>query len=188
VAKLIQASSPQGSSTPVTVASGLAIDLPFTSFVPSAAESNTVFGAANTQQSVQFISNQNITLGHVSVRLTTGLAGALMGVAIYDVTGTIELAKADSFSVAPGVVGPIRIALNKSLTLSESVGYWLSWTCTDNATVAVTNFLMSTQWQGVYNAGIVRSGTSGATSGGACNPTLGAVTSATLRIPLFIFD
>ena len=165
------------------------ICLPFTNFVPSAAESTSVFGAANTQEEIQFISTQTITLGHVTVVIGTGVAAATMGIAIYNAAGTTKLGAADGFSVDTGHTGAQRNSLNQSVTLSQGGVYWLAWTATTGTTLTCVNFLMSVNFQAGYNAGATRSGTSGTgTSGGNTNSTIGTVSSAQLRIPLMIFD
>lgn len=166
------------------------IQLPFTNFSPSSAESLTAFGAANTEQVVKFICNQNITLGHVAFFLGTGVAAALMGIALYDATGLVKLSAADAVSVA-GSTTVLRPALSTVINLLQDTAYWLGWTCTSNA-VTISNFLMGATpagWGGIYNAGAIRSGTSGtATAGGVTNANIGVVTGAQLRIPDFTFD
>lgn len=178
------ASSPNPSTT---IASGLGICLPFTNFVPSAAESGTVFGTANAQEVIQFVSDQNITLGHLSVFISAPAAASLMGVALYDATGTVKLGAADGFSGA--VLGAIRPALNTPVTLQQGIAYWLGWTSNNNTTLGITNFLQSTFFQAIYNAGAIRSGNSNAvTANGITAPNIGVISSAQLRIPLIIFD
>lgn len=170
-----------------TTLTSLAVCLPFTSFVPSAIESTTTFGNANTQECVQFLMDYQITVDHVTVYIGTGKSGATMGIAIYNAAGTTQLAYANGFSVASSNT-QVRTALNTSVTLQANTAYWLAWTCTDGSTVSCTNFLMSTNWQGVYNAGSVRSGNGSSTTGGNTNTTIGTVTSTQLRIPLMFFD
>jgi hypothetical protein len=163
--------------------------LPFTSFMPSAAESTTTFGAANTQEEVMFVMDTTMTFSHVTVNIGTGVTSALMGVALYNAAGTTKLAGADAFSVDTTHQGAQRIALSASVTLYQNTAYWLAWTATTGTTLTCQNFLQSSIWQAVYNAGAVRSGTSGtATTGGTTGTTIGTVSSAQLRIPLMIFD
>jgi hypothetical protein len=173
---------------PVASTSTPAICLPFTSFVPSSAESTTTFGTANTQEEVFFVMNVTFLVSNVTVYIGTGVAATTMGIAIYNAAGTTKLTAADAFSVASSNT-QVRTALSSSITLQAGTAYWLAWTNTNSTTLTCDNFLMSASWQATYNAGAIRSGNSGtATTGGATNSTIGTVSSAQLRIPLMIFD
>ena len=174
---------------PVVASTGTpALQLP-TSILPSASESTSAFGTANTQQAIEFVMSDTMTFGHVTVYIGTGVTSATMGIAIYSADGSTELAKADSFSVDTSHTGAQRIALSASVTLYAGKTYWIAWTATTATTLTCLNYLQSVSWQAAYCAGAVRVGNSGtATSGGKCNSTLGTITNTQIRLPVMIFD
>jgi hypothetical protein len=187
VSQQLQASSPSPSSANLIITTG-GVFLPWgLEELAMSTSSATICGAANVQEEAEFISPINITLGHVTIRIGTGVAASLGGIALYDALGTTKLTAKDAFSCA--VAGIFRLALSASLTLLANTKYWLAWTFTDSTTLTIFNLLQSPEINSVKNAGQVRSGNSNiATVGGVTGATIGAPVAAQVRVPTLFFD
>lgn len=148
----------------------------------------SVLGTANNQEfAIQFISPVSIALGHVSIVVGTGLAGAKFGIAVYDVTGNTVLARADAIDVSAS--GVKRVALNVTLNLQANVAYWIGWTITSSITVTLDNTLMASNFSSLQNQAVIRCGLcSTLAAGGICNSTIGTVTNSQIRIPSMFFE
>jgi hypothetical protein len=136
------------------------------------------------------VCDEDFTITNLYVYVNTGVASAVMGVAIYSGNGLTNLASWDSFAIATSNT-IVKASLGSSITLKKKTGYWIAWTWASTGSPSVFNVLQGGTggFQGLYNNGAVRSGNSGtATSGGACNANIGTVSSAQLRVPVMYFD
>jgi len=153
--------------------------------------SNSVFGAANREQFIQFVMPVTMTVGHVTVSIGTGVAGALMGIAIYNADGSTRLVSANGFSVDTGHTGAQRIAFDSAatVTLYRGTTYWIGWTATTSTTLTLDQYLPSTATAASYNAGTIRMASSStATSNGVTLTTVNNLSGAQQRIPIMVFD
>ena len=176
--------APASGGTPI-----VNIPLGLGGILPCNAPGSTAVGTANVQEEIYFVCDEDFTINNVAIFLTTGVGSGLMDIAIYNATGTTKLTSTGAFSIGTAFNGTaVKTALSSSITLRKKTGYWIAWTLNTNS-VSIDNTLMSGSFQAMYNATVVRSGSSGtATSGGVTNATIGTVASVLLRIPTMYFD
>lgn len=150
----------------------------------------TVFGAANVQEEIFFVNDEDFTITNLYFYQGAGKVGALIGFAIYSADGLTKLTAADAVAVGTGTANAAQsVALSHVITLKKKTGYWLAWTCTDAATVTVANVFLAGYYTALVNKNVVRIGTSQTgTSGGATNSNIGTISGAQERVPYIFFD
>lgn len=152
---------------------------------PQVATANNALVTVNNQVRVSsFQLPVCIEVASITINLTTGAASSTVGLGIYTFDGSTLLLSGTGSSASAVLV---KITLSTPVVIGPGL-FLFAWTDTSNA-VQASNYTGAAAWNTVVNDTNAHQGTAAnSSSSGVLPSTTGAITGATINVPLVKFE